>query len=224
MNIYIIFYVILEMNFINAQKFDERIVGKYFVEIEDTVSYKKIAEVLGDLDNDGVNDKVVVFQTNINTEFGFKRELCIYKGINNSYKLWYKSNKIIGCDEAGGMIGDPFEKIYIKNKCVVICQNGGDYNKWYSRNILRWQNEKWQLIGLTLKRIFPLNYVEIIDYNLSTGMIIYEKQWDGDNQYIKENIKKKYFLKLDSLPSLDEMSFEGRNKIQIPDSDIIFYF
>lgn len=58
--------------------------------------YEKILETKGDLDKDGKDETVIVFNTNIKTESeGFERKFYILKNINGKLKIWKENSSVI---------------------------------------------------------------------------------------------------------------------------------
>ena len=53
-----------------------------------TKSFKILEEIEGDLDKDGVSEKVIVYDTEKETDFGTERQIYIYKKNNDKWELW----------------------------------------------------------------------------------------------------------------------------------------
>jgi len=151
--------------------------------------YKILDQKEGDLNNDGIAEKAIVFNTNDSTEFGTAREINIYKKSNSKWTLIANSKNAIGKSEDGGMMGDPFENIEIKNGVLLINQSGGSSWKWFKTDKYRFQNGRFQLIGFINNYGKPSEYFENIDFNLLTGKIVYKKEYEDEKQdvYKKEN-------------------------------------
>ena len=150
--------------------------------------YKILDQKEGDLNKDGIAEKVIVFNTNDSTEFGTVREIQIYKKSGNEWKILVSSKNAIGKSDDGGMMGDPFENIEIKGGLLLINQSGGSSWKWFKTDKYRFQNGKFQLIGYTNIYGKPCEYFENVDFNLLTGMVIYKKEYedcDRGQQIIK---------------------------------------
>lgn len=147
----------------------------------------------GDLDNDSIEELVVVYnnEREPETEIGFPRELIIYKFINNKWIDWKKSKEVLYHSQNGGMMGDPFGDIEIKNGILQIDQNGGSSWRWGITDKYRFQNGDFYLIGYTSIFGKICEYWEKIDFNLSTGKLIFKKEHEtcgtgGANIYKKE--------------------------------------
>ena len=132
--------------------------------------------VNGDLDNDGIPEKVLVYNTLDSNDMGNIRELQILKKKNNSWVLWEKSRKAILESDAGGMMGDPIGEIKIEKGLLIIIHEGGSSWKWATTDKYRFQNGEFQLIGYTNNAGRAGDYWTTIDMNLSTGKIIYNKE------------------------------------------------
>ena len=158
-------------------------------------AYKSIKEVEGDLDKDGIAEKVVVYDvTRDDPADGVERDVVIFKKQGNNWAIWYRSKTAIGDSKSGGMMGDPFGDIEIKNGVLVISQEGGSSWKWSMHDKYRFQNGQMVLIGYTSYGGKPCEYWESIDYNLATGKLVYSKEYerckDGEGAqfvYKKEN-------------------------------------
>jgi hypothetical protein len=59
-------------------------------------SFKILDETEGDLDKDGVSEKVIVYDTEKETYLGTERQIFIYKKNNDTWELWKKSKSKIG--------------------------------------------------------------------------------------------------------------------------------
>lgn len=142
-----------------------------------------IAEVEGDLDKDGIAEKVVVLNTNDTTDFGIVREIKLFKQSEKKWTLWRSSKNAILKSEEGGMMGDPFAGIDIKDGILLISHFGGSSWKWSYTDKYRFQNNEFQLIGYSSIHGKVCELWTSFDFNLSTGKIIYETAFeDCENQ------------------------------------------
>lgn len=166
--------------------------------------YKPIKETSGDLNKDGINEKVVVYNMAEEKEqegdTGVAREVIIYKKEKNNWIIWHRSKDAVGGSKDGGMMGDPFENIEIKNGVLIITQSGGSSWKWRNIDKYRFQNNNFELIGN--KSFFgkPCEYFVDFDYNIVTGRFTFKKEYENcenENEiiYKKENETFNYKLK-----------------------------
>jgi hypothetical protein len=142
-------------------------------------SLDSFAEAYGDLNKDGIEEKVIVYNTKDTTDEGTVRELRIFRKIKDKWQVWMKSRNAILKSEEGGMMGDPFGVLKIKNGILNISFDGGSSWKWNYTDKYRYQNNTFQLIGYTSYFGKICEYWEQFDYNLSTGKIIYEKEFEN---------------------------------------------
>lgn len=149
----------------------------------------KISETIGDLDKDGISEKVEVWNTSKTTDFGIERQLRIFKKQDTAWVLWLKSNNCLLASENGGMMGDPFESIEIKNGILIISHNGGSSWKWGYQDKYRYQNKAFELIGHTGQHGKPCEYWASLDFNLSTGKIFYKKDFETCTDKSEEGVK-----------------------------------
>lgn len=191
------------------------------------VGYKFLAGAKGDLDKDGQEEKVVVYDTGRQTDFGSEREIQIFKIKGNAWELWHKSIGAVLPSEHGGVMGDPFEAASIENGSLVLSHFGGSREKWHYKHRFRFQNNDWQLIGATVNNGAPCDYFEDFDFNLSTGKIGYKKTTEdcekSDEHPVTKVIQKDFVVKPKSLPSMDGFH-PGENQIKLPKTDIEFYY
>ena len=190
-------------------------------------SMKVLGEVEGDLNKDGVPEKVVIYDTDSETEFGTEREIHIFKKENDAWSLWKTSIGAVLPSAHGGMMGDPFQEVSIVRNCIVIYHFGGSRWKWNYTHRYRFQNNDWQLIGATINYGTPCDYSFTFDYNLSTGNIIYEKDTEfcNDTTDQVENVEKEKEVltrKLKELPSMDNFR-PGHNEVALPNGERVYY-
>lgn len=166
--------------------------------------YKPIKEIFGDLNKDGINEKVVVYNMSEEKEDeddnGIAREIIIYKKEKSNWIIWHRSKDAIGGSKDGGMMGDPFGNIEIKNGVLIISQSGGSSWKWRNIDKYRYQNNNFELIGYNSFFGKPCEYFADLNYNITTGHFIFKKEYENcenENEviYKKENETFTYKLK-----------------------------
>jgi hypothetical protein len=161
-----------------------------------------IKEAYGDLDNDGVKEKVVVYNMSDKEDEinGVDREVIIFKKDKEKWAIWQRSTNAVGNSKEGGMMGDPFEDIEVKNGVLLISQSGGSSWKWGHTDKYRYQNNQFELIGYTSNYGKPCEYWENFDFNVMTGKVVVSKEYetcDGEEVqkvYKKENESFSYKL------------------------------
>lgn len=156
--------------------------------------YSIIDTVEGDLNKDSINELVIAYNTQSqNTHENVTRELIIYKKEKNNWIIWKKSKQALYRSQDGGMMGDPFGEIEIKNGVLLVSQNGGSSWKWGHTDKYRYQNGEFYLIGYSSNYGRLCDYWEDVDFNLLTGKMIVKKEYesckDDDEQkiYKREN-------------------------------------
>lgn len=169
-------------------------------------AYEPIKEITGDLDKDSIPEKVIVYNMaadsdTANDYTGVAREIIIFKKDKDKWTIWHRSTKAIGNSSDGGMMGDPFEDIEIKNGILIISESGGSSWKWGYQDKYRYQNNRFELIGYTSEYGRDCEYWTKVDFNIMTGKIVvtkeYEKCDDEEQQnkpYKKENENFTYKL------------------------------
>lgn len=140
-----------------------------------------IKDLKGDLDKDGVDERVVVYNCGeIDNANGIscERELRIFRKGKANWDIWKRTKNPLYTSDAGGMMGDPFDNIEIKKGVLVISHMGGSRYKWAMTHRYRFQNDDFYLIGASSTYGTPCEYWQELDYNLSTGNITFDLEPD----------------------------------------------
>lgn len=194
--------------------------------------YEKILETKGDLDKDGKDETVIVFNTNETPDPespGLVRKSYILKNINGKLKIWKENSNLIFDSKEGFYPENNLLELTIKNNCLVIFQTyfSNSRHTVTSKNTYRFQNGDFYLIGALIQfdDICEFNYSDEI--NFSTGKVIVSEEYsdcdDGSNRKIPENYHKEFTHKLPKLIKMSEYKM-GKNEIKIPNSKKTFNF
>ncbi|MEA1848337.1 hypothetical protein U9K52_05350 [Chryseobacterium sp. MHB01] len=173
-----------------------------------------IETVNGDLDGDHIPEKVIVYNTKDTTDFGNFREIQILKRVNQKWTILEKSRNAILKSKDGGMMGDPYQSTEIKNGILMITQAGGSSWKWGYTDKYRFQNGHFELIGYSSDSGKPEEYWIDVDFNLSTGQLIFEKEVENTEEY--GNSKSEIFIKKGMKINLQNRNQEKRREILLP--------
>lgn len=133
----------------------------------------KIAQATGDLDKDGIDEKIEIWNRAINTYNGLMREIRILKKEKSNWKLWKKYDNCIPPSKAGNK-GDAFSQIRII-KGVLNLEYIIDVEASWSEKY-RYQNNEFEMIGYSSKVSSLCNEFRYADFNLSTVKIIVKKE------------------------------------------------
>lgn len=178
--------------------------------------YRAIKEIYGDLDRDGKNEKVIVYNVKAEEKEdedmdGVQRELIIFKKAKAGWIIWHRSLGAVGKSKDGGMMGDPFEDITIKNGILLVHQSGGSSWKWFKTDKYRYQQGRFELIGYTSTFGKFCEYWTSFDYNLSTGKVVYTADPDpcanderGPEEEVHKKEKETFFYKLPQPVTLEQ--------------------
>ncbi|WP_312175753.1 hypothetical protein [Chryseobacterium sp.] len=175
-----------------------------------------IETVDGDLDGDYIPEKVIVYNTKDTTDFGNFREIQILKRVNQKWTIMEKSRNAILKSKDGGMMGDPYQSTEIKNGILMITQAGGSSWKWGYTDKYRFQNGHFELIGYSSGSGKPEEYWIDIDFNLSTGKLIFDKEVENTEEY--GNSKSEIFIKKGMKINLQNRNQEKRREILLPNT------
>lgn len=172
-------------------------------------NYSIVDSIKGDLNKDGIDELVIAYNTQKEKKDDYEsipRELIIYKKENSNWVVWKNSKSALSGSNDGGMMGDPFGAIEIKNGVLHISHNGGSSWKWSFTDKYRFQDGEFYLIGYISNYGRPCEYWTNVDFNLLTGKMFINKEYEscenGDDQKIfkRENetiIKKGLKITID---------------------------
>ncbi len=188
---------------------------------------ENIAEVYGDLDNDGVDEKIVVYNTDRILDLGTEREIHIYKKNNDDWGLINKSIGAVLPSLHGGVIGEPFVGLSIDNGIIEFNHFGGSRTKWSYLHKFKLINGVWSLVGAKINYSAPCESLEDFNYNLETGQIIIETEYEECNlsgDWVKTAKETKEFNSpMNILPIMDGF-YPGNNRIIISEINREFYY
>jgi hypothetical protein len=144
------------------------------------LNYTVLDSAAGDLDCDQVDELVVAYNIwqEIDPNENIPRELIIYKKENESWKPWKSSLQALYGSRDGGMMGDPFGEIKIADGDVHISQSGGSSWKWSHKDVYRFQNNEFYLVGYTSNFGKPCEYWMNVVFDLSTGNLNVKKEFE----------------------------------------------
>ena len=178
-----------------------------FLYAQQAVPIKKefvLDEKIGDLDRDGVEEKVTVVSLPDSPGKAMIRELRVFKKYGWDWKLWTSSVKAILPFQEGGTLGDPFEYIEIDRGILYIRQSGGNAWKWGQTDKYRFQRGAFELIGYTSFYGRPCEYWAGFDFNIAARKVIYKKEYENcslkkekskkEQENFKYRLKKKITL------------------------------
>ncbi|MEM7103996.1 MAG: hypothetical protein AAF502_12745 [Bacteroidota bacterium] len=190
--------------------------------------YDLLGKTEGDLNKDGVVEKVYVYNTPDETEFGTARQIIVLKvNDQNEWEEWLVSNGGVLPSEHGGIKGDPFQSIRVERGCIVVEHYGGSRWEWTYTHRFRFQNEKWELIGTTITNGAACEYYDEYDYNLSNGNINYTRTNENcdiegtPGKPTKETAALSH--KISPLPVINDF-YPGNTEVKLEGTDNTFYF
>ncbi|UBH29557.1 hypothetical protein [Aeromonas enteropelogenes] len=194
---------------------------------QEHITSKVIGEAMGDLDKDGIDEKVIVLDTGLDGEIGTQRTLLIYKKKQDKWVLWHSSQGPILDSAHGGMMGDPFISVDIQRGAIVIDHFGGSRHKWSYTHRYRFNNKAWYLIGATINYGAPCEGFFNFDFNVMTGKAIYKTYQDGCiDEEVASNFKteqKEISVPVTKPIDMDEF-YPGSNKLDIKEIGQEIYY
>lgn len=140
---FIYFVLILQIPCSNSEDLNQYNKFKNWMPLNSTL----VDSFAGNLDNDKIEDAILV----VEKQDG-KRALIVLNGKSNGdYRITGKSNNVLLCKTCGGLMGDPFSSIEIKDKKFTVEQVGGSGLRWQIETTFAWSriDNQWQLINVT---------------------------------------------------------------------------
>jgi hypothetical protein len=221
MKLFLSFFAVVIFNTYQSQGLKDFVIPK---------GYEKVWEVKGDLDKDGKEETVIVYNTPEKIENqGFKRKFYLLKNIQGSLKVWKENSTILNSSEAGFYPEDNKLEIQIKNNCLVISQSfySNSRHTDTTKYTFRFQNGNFYLIGAFNKFEDTCEFSFMNDVNFSTGKVIIDETYaecDGDeNRKIPQDYHKEFIHKFDTLIKMNEFRV-GENRFKIPNSKKYFTY
>ena len=191
--------------------------------------YDKILEVKGDLDKDGNEETVIVFNTPKKAESGgLERKFYILKNISGKLKIWKENSSVIIDSKYGFYPADNELDVKIKNNCLLISQLffTNSRHSDTSKYTFRFQNGDFHLIGAKYQLDDTCDYNFTYEVNFSTGKFIVDEQYsscDEEKTDIPKDYHQEFIHKFTALIKMNGFRI-GENKFKIPNSNKYFYY
>ncbi len=193
--------------------------------------YVKVLEAKGDLDKDGVEEIVYVFNTDVKVaEKGFERELFICKTFNNNVKVWKNNKSVLWYSNDSFYSENGITlSVEMSNNTLIISQtrNTNSRHTQTSKTIFRYQNEDWFLIGSTFNFDDTCAFSYQYDINFSTKKVIVDETYDScdddDDKNQPKDLNKGFKYPFLAIPRMDGFT-PGSCNLKIPNSDRYFYY
>lgn len=125
---------------------DQAVLTKTFNEFI-SAGHTVVDTATSDFNNDGLRD-IAIVTTNKNDP-DENRSLVILAKTNSGYKSYATNRAAVLCFTCGGAFGDPFAGITFKKNILTINHYGGSAWRWTSDFTFRFQNNHWELIGIS---------------------------------------------------------------------------
>ena len=204
--------------------------AQQLIEFKPPVGYTKVLEAKGDLDKDGIDEMVFAYNTDRqDNDLGAYRILYICKLESGKLKLWKKNTSVLrSSKQCGFCVDEGIDlSLVIKNNTLAVSQTFNYNSRHYgtNKNIFRFQNGDWYLIGSTFSDYDTCAFDYKYDVNFSTKQVSVAYTY-GDCDEGKE-IQKDWFSKFKypfaSIPKMDGFK-PGKAEHKIPNSKAFFYY
>ncbi|MGN7759755.1 hypothetical protein ACTJIV_20050 [Chryseobacterium sp. 22532] len=187
--------------------------------------YQKIAEAKGDLDKDGQDETVIIFNTDkkINTDDhdDFLRIFFILKNIDGKLKIWKQNNTVLFSSGMGFYSEDNTPpELSIKNNTLSITQifNTNSRHTQTYQHTFRFQNGDFYLIGSHDRFEDTCEFNYLTEINFSTGKVITDEEYsscDDEEKDIPKDIHKEFVHPFKTLIKMNNFRI-GENKFKVP--------
>lgn len=219
------FLIILSISILNAQELENFIIPK---------GYTKIVETKGDLDKDGKDETVIVYNSDKmnNEDFnrGFQRQIFILKNNKGKLKIWKKnSTAILGSKTGFAPEYNTLPEVIIKNGAIIISQsyNTNSRHTYTYKHTYRFQNDDFYLIGSIVKFDDTCQFNRFSEINFSTGKVIVDNQYypcfEDDKEPLEKDFHKEFKYKWKTPIKMDNFT-PGETVIKISNSDQYFIY
>jgi len=220
------FLAVLSVSILSAQTLKNFSVPK---------GYIQIAEATGDLDKDGTDEMILVFDTNIKASddrnlegtTDYKRVFYILKNENDGLKVWKKNSSILFSSGTGFYPSDNTLEINIKNNSLQIRQSfftNSRHTQQY-KHTFRFQNGDFYLIGSLDHFEDTCDFSFTNEINFSTGKVIIDREYSScdDDAKIPQDFHKEFTHKLQNPIRMDDFKIgEHKFKVSGLKEDFIF--
>ncbi|KDN54856.1 hypothetical protein [Flavobacterium seoulense] len=163
----------------------------------------EVTKVMGDLNKDNLEDKVIVTQDTVNEKSPYKLQI-FFAQPNGKFKLIATSTKIIAPQYPDGRdgyrTGDGFMDVTITKGVVSV--NFGLLRGHFEHKF-RFQNGNFELIGFSYVASDGHGTMSSIDFNLSTGIRIEKTEAYGEDDFAPTYTKKKILIR--PLPKIQDV-------------------
>ncbi|WP_347218411.1 hypothetical protein [Chryseobacterium sp.] len=197
--------------------------------------YKKVMEVKGDLDKDGKDETVLVFDTDktasdhesASGKKDYKRVFYILKSEQGNPKIWKENFTLLYSSGLGFYPDDNILNLQIKNNCLVVEQSffSNSRHTQLTKHTFRFQNGDFYLIGSYNHLADTCDFNFTNEINFSTGKVIVDREYSScdDETKIPENMYKEFIHKFKPLIKMDDFKM-NEHKFKIPGlkEDFIF--
>ncbi|MGI9580591.1 hypothetical protein ACR1PO_05170 [Chryseobacterium sp. RRHN12] len=189
--------------------------------------YNKIAEAKGDLDKDGKEETILVFDTNIKASdernlegtADYKRVFYILRNENGTLTVWKENSTVLFSSGTGFYPSDNILELSIKNNSLHIGQtfftNSRHTQKY--KHTFRFQNGDFYLIGSHDHFEDTCDFSFTNEINFSTGKVIVDREYSScdENAKIPANSHKEFIHKFPALIKMNDFII-GEHKFRLP--------
>lgn len=189
--------------------------------------YNELIASEGDLDGDGIAEKVIVFDTDRIGDMGTEREIYICKKENDEWMLWKIAHGPVLSSESGGVMGDPFNDMVVDKDMIYISHMGGSMEKWYYNHNYKYIDSEFRLVSAVVD--YGINCVqwETYQYSLEYGKLLYDLSPEKCedvliDEYVIET-HEEYDFEITDLPLMDGF-VPGDNELKLPDDGGTIYY
>ncbi|NWJ53404.1 MAG: hypothetical protein HXX14_21405, partial [Bacteroidetes bacterium] len=151
--------------------------------------YKKVTEIKGDLDKEGKEETVIVFDTDKTAsdyerapgKKDYQRVFYILKNEQGQAKIWKENSSLLYSSGLGFYPDDNILTIQIKNNCLIVEQSffSNSRHTQVNKHTFRFQNGDFYLIGSFDNFNDTCEFDFTNEINFSTGKVIVDREYSS---------------------------------------------
>ncbi len=174
-----------------------------------------ILDSASSMNKKGVTITVLVLAAEKEKTEEFTDEKRVITILHKEQGIWRRlasNSELVLCRNCGGVFGDPYAGITLKDTILTIDNYGGSAWRWSQRHIFRYQQNEWQLIGATYDAYYNAKdcpegaglagrQLEDINFAAAKMHIIHTNDDDCiPFEDYKKSFKKKAFISFSDFP------------------------
>lgn len=211
-----------------TQKKDTVVEQSVSVDIDKGEDWVEIGDALGDLDGDGIPEKVVVYNSFIKVDEGTKRFVFVFKKKEEKWEPWKKTTGSVLPNKEHISNKKPFQSIQIVNQSIMINHFGSEEgNNWTFSHTYQLIEKEFKLINLSSTGGGLCQQWIDVYYDLISGKLYFtntkEKCDDKGKVLDRKKDSRVFTYKVDQLPYMNNLNVT-KNKLYVKEVPLTVYY